>query len=430
MDDKVQKFIELNQNIIYQTILINFNKIIKTHLTSNSVMYDGGYTMSEESTMKNLYQSFFDRFDIKNTQDIIKDLPSNTNVNKYTFIPKELNFDNEDIFNDIMKSSDYIHNKYKYNILNLFPFINFIKRIEYNNNDINCSQSSITITDKYIELHIKFNRSDTKEIYEIKENAGNKYEKLIVVDYNNLYIKVYLDQDNTMEYFVILMFFLQEYIASLTKGRIAVCDIILKSNTHKYNCLLVFQKHYKNGELELFDCCLLDPFKVTNKQTKEDGIKLNKLINIFLDFNNKLNNEIKPKHAYPFLIKILKKKNNPYVKSTVYNTFYMNVLMDTLKSLKCIADDENLRYLFVNYENRILDNIPLDYFLDIIVTMTSDVSNIVKIGDKNLSSDQFVLFSLKYTLNLYQMYLNIYSDLENNYKEIRKEADKIKLNIF
>jgi len=146
--------------------------------------------------------------------------------------------------------------------------------------------------------------------------------------------------------------------------------------------------------------------------------------------NNNLNNVRKPSHLRPIYITICDKKaKNPYITSNIYNVFYVNVLIESLKTLTCLSNEDSFIKDIKYYEKDIFNSIPLDYFIKMIQDMTNNVSKYILIKNNNdiigITSEQFVDFSMKYTLNILQFYLSIYTrDAKNNIYNQLNEYDK------
>ena len=426
----IKEFIKHNNELLFNIVLIIFNKIIKSNLTSKCVLYDNNYNNPYylEGDSSNFNKKYIDK-NINSIEDFLKPI-NDSDIKDYIFYPPHLQLNPNVLYNKLINNTEYFINDPGININYLHNYI-YISKYSNLNSIISSSQNSIIITDNYIELNLYYESKHKKDINETIEYAGTKNSEILKRKNNYLNIIVNLNTDKTMEQFVYMMFIYQEFLSFVCKNNISFCDIILKSDTHKYHCFLLITKiKNKDKDIEYFNGTLIDPFGVNKQKEKKQGLKLKKLFDTFIDMNNNLNNVTKPQHLRPIHITICDiKAKNPYITSNIYNVFYVNVLIETLNTLSCLSNEtsfiEDVKY----YEKDIFNIIPLDYFIKIIQDMTNNVSKYILINTNNenvgITHDQFINFSMKYTLNILQFYLSMYTtDTKNNIYNQLNEYDK------
>ena len=425
-----KKFMDNNYELLFDVVLINFNKIIKSHLTSKCVLYDNNFNnlYYSEGNSSNFDKKYINKY-INSVEDFLKPIDYK-DINKYTFYPPHIQLNPRSLYEKLINNTEYFINDSGFNINYLHNYI-YINKYNNLNSIIPSSQNNLIITDNNIELNLYYESKHKKDIYEIIEYAGSRNSEILKKSLNHINITVNLDTDKTMEQFVYMMFIYQEFLSSVCKNNISFCDIILKSDSYKYHCFLLITKNKnKDKDIESFNATLIDPFGVNKQKEKIQGIKLKKLFNIFIDMNNNLNNVRKPSHLRPIYITICDKKaKNPYITSNIYNVFYVNVLIESLKTLTCLSNEDSFIKDIKYYEKDIFNSIPLDYFIKMIQDMTNNVSKYILIKNNNdiigITSEQFVDFSMKYTLNILQFYLSIYTrDAKNNIYNQLNEYDK------
>ena len=425
----IKKFLEYNDELLFNIVLIIFNKIIKSNLTSQCVLYDNNFINSYYSEGNSIlfYKKYIEK-NIKTIEDFLKPI-NELNIKKYIFYPPHLQLNTNSLYKKLINNTEYFITDPGLNVNYLNNYI-YIQKYNNLNSIISSSQNNFIITNQYIELNLYYESKDKREINIIIDYAGSKNSEILKSNYGNINIIVNLNTEKTMDHFVYMMFIYQEFLNSVCKNKISYCDIVLKSDEYKYHCFLLIDKKFKNKDLEYFDGTLIDPFGVNKQKEKLNGLKLKKLFNSFIELNNNLNNVRKPSHLRPIYITICDKKaKNPFITSNIYNIFYVDVLINTLTTLSCLSNEKTFIEDVKYYEQNIFNLIPLHYFINMIQDMTNNVSEYILINTNNknigISQNQFVDFSMKYTLNILQFYLSMYTtDTKNNIYNQLNEYDK------
>ena len=215
----IKKFLEYNDELLFNIVLIIFNKIIKSNLTSQCVLYDNNFINSYYSEGNSIlfYKKYIEK-NIKTIEDFLKPI-NELNIKKYIFYPPHLQLNTNSLYKKLINNTEYFITDPGLNVNYLNNYI-YIQKYNNLNSIISSSQNNFIITNQYIELNLYYESKDKREINIIIDYAGSKNSEILKSNYGNINIIVNLNTEKTMDHFVYMMFIYQEFLNSVCKNKI------------------------------------------------------------------------------------------------------------------------------------------------------------------------------------------------------------------